>query len=78
MAKDCTLHRMFCQNVVRRRKELGLTQTQVAERMGVSSPGYNQIERGISCPSLDVVERVATALETTGCALLQTKVAAVA
>lgn len=78
MAKDCTLHRMFTQNVLRRRKELGLTQSDVAERLGMSRPAYTQIETGSNCPSLDVVERVATALETTGSDLLQTAIAAVA
>lgn len=72
MAKDCTLHRMFCLNIIRRRKELGLTQAQVAARLGMSQPAYTQIETGKSCPSLEVVERVATALETTGSELLQT------
>jgi transcriptional regulator with XRE-family HTH domain len=76
MAKDSTLHRVFIQNVVRRRDELGLTQGDMAERLNMSRPGYNQIERGVRCPSLDVVERVATALETTGSDLLQTSVPA--
>lgn len=76
MAKDCTLHRMFCQRVIERRKELGLTQAQVSNRLGISQPAYAQIESGKSCPSLDVVERVATALECTGSELLQTIVVA--
>lgn len=75
MAKDSTLHRVFCQNVIRRRKELGLTQADMADRLGVSRPAYTQMETGRNCPSLDVVERVATALGSTGCDLLQTQVA---
>lgn len=62
MAKDSRLHRVFCDNVKRRRKELGLTQGEVAERLGVSQPAYAAIETGRNDPSLDVVERVAVAL----------------
>lgn len=78
MAKDSTLHRVFCQNVVRRRKELGLTQADVAERLDIARPVYTQIESGRHCPSLIILERVAIALETTPPDLLQTQTAVVA
>ena len=34
----------------RKRKELGLTQEQVAQRLGVSAPAVNKWERGGSVP----------------------------
>lgn len=70
MAKHSTLHKVFCQNVARERARLELTQAQVAERLGVSQPYYAEIEGGRRIPGLDVVERVAIALETTPADLL--------
>lgn len=32
----------------RKRKELGLTQEQIAQRLGVSAPAVNKWERGVS------------------------------
>lgn len=78
MAKNSTLHRVFCQRVSERRKSLGLTQTAVAERLGISQPAYAAIEGGRCSPSLDVVERVAAALETTPERLITTEKNAVA
>lgn len=72
MAKDSTLHRIFCQNVRRQRETLGLTQTQVAERLGIRQPSYAEIEAGRRMPGLDVVERVAAALEVTPTELIST------
>lgn len=71
MAKESTLHRIFCQNVCARRRTIGLTQVQVAERLNVSQASYAQIESGRTCPSLAVVEKVATALETNAWELLR-------
>lgn len=70
MAKHSELHRIFCQNVIRRRQALGLTQADVAERLGVARPVYTQIESGRTTPGLDTVERVASALGTTPVELL--------
>lgn len=70
MAKDSTLHRVFCQRIVERRRELDLTQAQVAERLGVKRPVYSAIEAGRTTPGLDVVERVANALEISAIELL--------
>ena len=57
------LHQAFCDSVKARRKELGLTQLQVAELLGVEQPTYSAIESGKGSPSLDLVERVARALQ---------------
>ncbi len=70
MAKDSTLHRVFCDNCRRQRERLELTQADVAKRLAVSQPTYAAIEAGRRMPGLDVVERVAVALQTTAAVLL--------
>lgn len=58
-------HAEFCERVKARRKELGLTQVQMAERLGMKQGAYAQIELGISAPGLHLLYRVAAALQTT-------------
>lgn len=49
-----------------RREELGLTQAQLADELGVSHQHVSGIESGASAPSLDLLVRVARRLgETT-------------
>ena len=62
--------------IAQRRKELGLKQTAVCERAGINDKYLSCIERASSIPSLEVIMRLAIALETTpdiflvGCARL--------
>ena len=49
--------------IARRRKELGLKQTEVCERAGINDKYLSCIERATSIPSLEVVMRLA--LDTT-------------
>lgn len=49
--------------LARRRRELDLTQIQVAERSGVSQADVSRIERGAVVPSVGTVQRLASALE---------------
>jgi transcriptional regulator with XRE-family HTH domain len=58
-------HAEFCERVKARRKELGLTQAEVAERLGMKQGAYAQIELGVSAPGFHVLYRVAESLETT-------------
>ena len=51
--------------IARRRKELGLKQTEVCERAGINDKYLSCIERATSIPSLEVVMRIALALDTT-------------
>lgn len=51
--------------IAQRRKELGLRQTQVCERAGINDKYLSCIERATSIPSLEVVMKLALALETT-------------
>lgn len=51
--------------IARRRKELGLRQVTVCERAGINDKYLSCIERATSIPSLEVVMKLALALDTT-------------
>ena len=51
--------------IARRRKELGLRQFQVCELAGINDKYLSCIERATSIPSLEVVIKLALALDTT-------------
>lgn len=51
--------------IAHRRKELGLRQIQVCERAGINDKYLSCIERATSIPSLEVLMRLALALDTT-------------
>lgn len=51
--------------IARRRKELGLRQTQVCEKAEINDKYLSCIERATSIPSLEVLMRLALALDTT-------------
>lgn len=51
--------------IARRRKELGLRQTQVCEKAGINDKYLSCIERATSIPSLEVIMKLAIALDTT-------------
>lgn len=53
------------QRIARRRKELGLKQAQVCEMADINDKYLSSIERAVSIPSLEVVMRLALALDTT-------------
>ena len=45
------------------RKSKGITQTELARRTGISQPNITRFESGKYNPSLDMMVRIATALE---------------
>lgn len=51
--------------IAKRRKELGLRQIQVCERADINDKYLSCIERATSIPSLEVVMKLALALDTT-------------
>jgi len=57
-------------NLRNRRKELHLTQTQLADKMGIKQPNVAAIEAGERIPTLETCERFAAALETNAMAML--------
>lgn len=57
-------------NIAARRRALGLTQAQIAERLGVDTETLSRFERGKHLPSLATLERLAQVLATTIAELL--------
>ena len=51
--------------IAHRRKELGLKQSEVEEKADLSQKYLSNIERSISIPSVEVIMRLALALDTT-------------
>lgn len=51
--------------IKRRRKELGLTQAQLAERCDISTVYISHVENGTATPSLGVFFSIVNTLETT-------------
>lgn len=51
--------------IARRRKQLGLKQSEVEEKANLSYKYLSNIERGISIPSTEVIMRLAISLDTT-------------
>lgn len=51
--------------IAHRRKELGLRQIQVCERAEINDKYLSSIERAVSIPSLEVIMKLAIALDTT-------------
>ncbi|MDO4324304.1 MAG: helix-turn-helix transcriptional regulator [Lachnospiraceae bacterium] len=51
--------------IARRRKQLGLKQSEVEEKADLSYKYLSNIERSISIPSTEVIMRLAIALDTT-------------
>lgn len=58
-------YRNLGQNIKNRRKELGLTQQQLADKMNMSLNFVGKIEIAFSKPSLDTLIEIADVLETT-------------
>jgi putative transcriptional regulator len=69
------LRRVFSRRVRERRKELGLTQVDLAKKLGVSQPvvAYVEAEEDKSSPGIDLIARVAEALQTSPSALLSSE-----
>lgn len=52
-----------CNEIRRYRLQLGLTQRQVAKRLGIRLSTFSAWERGMTCPSLKMAARLGRALE---------------
>ena len=51
------------QHIINRRKELGITQLEVSNSVGISRSSYAAIERGLRNPSLETAQRICLALD---------------
>ena len=58
-----SLKETFGERVRARRKELGMTQADLAKATGIHQPDICVLESGEHAPNLDTVERVAKALK---------------
>ena len=58
-------YREIGKRIARRRRQLGLKQSEVEERADIGYKYLSNIERGISIPSTEVIMRLAKALDTT-------------
>ena len=56
---------MIGKRIAKRRKDLGLKQAEVCERAGINDKYLSCIERATSIPSLEVIMKLALALDTT-------------
>ena len=61
---------MIGKRIAQRRKQLGLRQVEVCERAGINDKYLSCIERATSIPSLEVLMKLALALDTTPDAFL--------
>lgn len=52
-------------NVELQRKRIGLTQTELSNRVGISRRALSSIEKAVSIPSVDIALKIASALNTT-------------
>lgn len=64
MRKSTKLPKTLGKKIQRKRKALGLTQEDVAERVGISVAYMGFIEQGRYAPSLEVLEKIARALKS--------------
>lgn len=64
MRAEGELHRGFCETVKARRIELGLTQQDMADALGVTQPAYAVIESGKISPTLKQISLIAKRLKT--------------
>lgn len=55
--------RVFAANVRRFRNDRGLTQEQLGEKAGISSTYVSKVERLVSSPTLDIIVKIAEALD---------------
>ena len=70
MTNPLALRKILARNLRVRRAELDVTQEEVAFRTGLTQAYLSGIEREKRNVSLDNIQKIAAALETTGSALL--------
>jgi len=58
-------YKQLGENIKKRRKEMGLTQQQLADKLNISLNFMGKIEVAFSKPSLDTLIKIADKLDTT-------------
>ena len=64
MRKNAKLPKILGKRIQRKRKEMGLTQEELADKIGVSRAYMGYIEQGRNAPSLEVLDKIARILKT--------------
>ena len=60
---DYDIFAEICQLIITTRKELGITQKQLAQKSGVSQSNISKIENGSYHPSIATIKRIADSLD---------------
>lgn len=63
MRKNAVLPKQLGKRIQKRRKELGFSQEELAEKVKISRAYMGFIEQGRNTPSLELLEKVAKALK---------------
>ncbi len=63
--KDLSLQKKLGANISARRKSLGWTQEFLAHQLEVDTETVSRIERGVTCPSLNTLAKIAHLLTIT-------------
>lgn len=63
MPAESVLVNIFCKNLRQLRVDRGVTQVEMADRLGITQATYSRIEAGKSTPDLPALENIAAALE---------------
>lgn len=63
MRKNAKLPKVLGKKIQKRRKEVGLTQEDLAYKVGISRAYMGYIEQGRYAPSLEVLEKIAKVLK---------------
>ena len=64
MRKNAKLPRVLGKKIQKRRNQAGLTQEELADKVGISRAYMGYIEQGRNAPSLEVLEKIARVLKT--------------
>lgn len=62
---DNSLAKIFGKNLYKKRTELGLTQEELAEKLGIAKQSLSRMERGVMSPKFDRLEDIASQLNCT-------------
>ena len=64
MRKNAKLPKVLGKKIQKRRNELGYTQEELGDKVGISRAYMGYIEQGRYAPSLEVLEKIAKALKS--------------
>ena len=63
MRKNAKLTKTICKRIKKFRNEMGFTQEDLAEKVGVSRVYIGYVEQGRNSPSLEILEKIAKSLK---------------